>query len=54
MRGEYVKLTKLSGTGVVYIQSMPFKRFANKIYNAIAPKLTKTNGENSVDIFDSE
>jgi len=52
--GEGITLTKLSGTGIVYIQSMPFKRFANKIYNAIAPKLTKTNGESSVDIFDSE
>lgn len=52
--GEGLTLAKLSGTGVVYVQSMPFRRFVNKIYNAIASKITKPEGERSLDIFDSE
>ena len=50
--GQGLALTTLSGTGIVYIQSMPFGRFANKIYQALAPKFNNDNGSESFDIFD--
>lgn len=46
--GEGIFLTTLSGTGTVYLQSLPFSRLANRIL-AHAPKLGgKRKGEGSV------
>jgi len=52
--GEGIALTELSGTGTVYIQSTPFKRFAYKVYEELKPNFTQTGGERSADLFDNE
>jgi len=52
--GEGIVLTELSGTGTVYVQSTPFKRFAHKIYEELKSSFIQTGGENSLDLFDNE
>ncbi|WP_425263717.1 TIGR00266 family protein [Vibrio owensii] len=36
--GEGLALVKLSGTGSVFLQTMPFERFVNKIASALPPR----------------
>ena len=52
--GEGFTLTELCGTGSVYIQSTPFKRFANKVYEELKSNFTQTGGERSADFLDNE
>jgi len=41
MFGEGLYLTKLSGTGRVWIQTMPFTRLSGVMFNAMLPKVDK-------------
>ena len=52
--GEGIALTELSGTGTVYVQSTPFKRFVHKIYEELKSNFIQTGGESSFDLFDNE
>ncbi len=46
--GEGMFLTTLSGSGTVYMQSMPFSRLADRIYQAMPQTGGKRKGEGSI------
>jgi uncharacterized protein (AIM24 family) len=50
--GEGIFLTRIAGTGKVYLQSMPLARLTNKLLKTLQSRLTKENGQASFDIFD--
>lgn len=50
--GEGIFLARLRGPGTVYVQSLPFSRFASRIF-AAAPVTGKQKGESGIDgLFD--
>ncbi len=46
--GEGIFLARLKGTGTVYLQSLPFSRLADRIYQAAAHLAGKDKGEGSL------